>query len=134
MKAPETDAAGTTCLSEDDVIAFAAGGLAPEALARAEKHLDSCAECRGIVSAFAATNDRSVSARNRDHTMSTLAPGERVVERYEILRLVARGGMGEVYEARDRLLDEVVALKTIVLTALDDQRVLARLKAEVQLA
>jgi outer membrane protein OmpA-like peptidoglycan-associated protein len=118
------------CLSEDDVIAFVSGELAPEALARAEKHLDVCPECRGIVSAFAATNDHLVSVRQ----MSTLAPGDCLVGRYEILRLVARGGMGEVYEARDRLLDEVVALKTIVLTALDNQRMLGRLKAEVQLA
>jgi outer membrane protein OmpA-like peptidoglycan-associated protein len=118
------------CLSEDDVIAFVTGELPAEALARAEKHLDSCSECRGIVSAFAATNERFVSMRQ----MSTLAPGDCLAGRYEILGLVARGGMGEVYEARDRLLDELVALKTIVLTALDDHRMLARLKAEVQLA
>jgi hypothetical protein len=42
--------------------------------------------------------------------------------------------MGEVYEARDQLLDEVVALKTIGLSALDHQRALAALKSEVLLA
>jgi hypothetical protein len=33
--------------------------------------------------------------------------------RYLIVRLIGRGGMGEVYEARDSLLNEPIALKTL---------------------
>jgi serine/threonine protein kinase len=42
--------------------------------------------------------------------------------------------MGEVYEAYDQLLDERVALKTLVCTALDDERASFRFKAEARLA
>jgi serine/threonine protein kinase len=42
-----------------------------------------------------------------------LAPGTIVAERWTIVRFLARGGMGEVYEAHDRLLDGPVALKTL---------------------
>jgi serine/threonine protein kinase/tetratricopeptide (TPR) repeat protein len=41
------------------------------------------------------------------------APGDRLCERFEIVRFIARGGMGEVYEAQDSELQETVALKTI---------------------
>src|SRR5271167_3352021 len=43
-----------------------------------------------------------------------LHPGETVAERFTILRFVARGGMGEVYEAQDLVLRTNVALKTIL--------------------
>ena len=42
--------------------------------------------------------------------------------------------MGEVYEAHDRLLDETVALKTLALSVLDDDRAAFRFKAEARLA
>ncbi|MBZ0233227.1 MAG: serine/threonine protein kinase [Deltaproteobacteria bacterium] len=42
-----------------------------------------------------------------------LAGGTIVAERWTIVRFLARGGMGAVYEAHDRLLDGPVALKTL---------------------
>src|ERR1051326_1597022 len=41
------------------------------------------------------------------------APSTIVADRFRIVRLIARGGMGEVYEAEDGQLRVQVALKTI---------------------
>jgi hypothetical protein len=67
-------------------------------------------------------------------SIRTFQEGELVVERYRIARFLARGGMGEVYLARDMLLDETVALKTLAFTSLDDPRAAFRFKAEARLA
>jgi serine/threonine protein kinase len=55
-------------------------------------------------------------------------------ERFRIVRFIKRGGMGEVYEAFDSVLETRVALKTILSTACDSPRAVRKLKAEVQLA
>jgi serine/threonine protein kinase len=39
-----------------------------------------------------------------------LSPGEKLGP-YEILALIGKGGMGEVYKARDTRLDRIVAIK-----------------------
>jgi methyl-accepting chemotaxis protein len=55
--------------------------------------------------------------------------------RYEILGGVGKGGMGIVYRARDRQLDEVVALKLLrPETLVDDSTQLERFKTEIRLA
>jgi serine/threonine protein kinase len=41
------------------------------------------------------------------------APGEVLAGRYQVLRFLARGGMGEVYEVEDLELQVKVALKTV---------------------
>lgn len=46
-------------------------------------------------------------------TEPRLRPGEVLCDRFEVIRFLARGGMGEVYEAYDTLLREQAALKII---------------------
>ncbi|MBX3201088.1 MAG: protein kinase [Labilithrix sp.] len=59
---------------------------------------------------------------------------EIIADRYEILGLVGSGGMGTVYRARDRELDEVVALKILRGELSYDPQALARFRREVKLA
>ncbi|MFT3842403.1 MAG: protein kinase [Myxococcaceae bacterium] len=56
-----------------------------------------------------------------------------LAERYELIRFIANGGMGEVWEAEDRSLKERVALKTIRSDALNEET-LERFRREVKLA
>jgi serine/threonine-protein kinase len=66
---------------------------------------------------------------------AALQRGEVFAERYEILVTLGRGGMGVVYRARDRQLDEVVALKLLRPEALGaDPTQLERFKQEIKLA
>ena len=60
--------------------------------------------------------------------------GDFVAERFRITRFLARGGMGEVYEAEDIELHERVALKSIRSELLHDGKALDRFKREVYLA
>jgi serine/threonine protein kinase/tetratricopeptide (TPR) repeat protein len=63
-----------------------------------------------------------------------LAVGYLVAGRYEIEALIGRGGMGEVFRARDRSLGETVAIKSIVLEGADIVPTLRRFREEVRLA
>lgn len=62
------------------------------------------------------------------------APGEVLAERYEIVRYIAQGGMGEVYEAEDRQLQTRVALKTVRPEIASDPGIRERFKREILLA
>jgi serine/threonine-protein kinase len=67
-------------------------------------------------------------------TLSQLAPGRVVGGRFELLAVLGSGGMGVVYKARDRELDEVVAVKMLRPELAGDREHMGRLKDELKLA
>jgi serine/threonine-protein kinase len=65
----------------------------------------------------------------------SLEKGNLFDDRYEILGSIGRGGMGVVYRAQDRTLDEVVALKVLRKEVIaQDPTLLDRFKTETKLA
>jgi len=65
---------------------------------------------------------------------SVFQSGEVVASRFRIVRYLAQGGMGELYEAEDLELRERIALKTILPQIAADDRSIALFKREVHLA
>jgi len=61
-------------------------------------------------------------------------PGTLLLDRYRIVALLGRGGMGEVYRATDLKLGQPVALKFLPEAAASDERALARFHSEVRIA
>ncbi|HXE12777.1 MAG TPA: protein kinase [Bryobacteraceae bacterium] len=59
-------------------------------------------------------------------------PGQLVVGRFEVLKGLGRGGMGEVYEAFDRVLGERIAIKTVRFDLCFEPEIVERFKREVQ--
>ncbi len=62
-----------------------------------------------------------------------LRPGD-AIDRYEIVRLIGSGGMGQVYEARDPRLHRGIALKVMHVGKDDGEKSNARLLREARLA
>ena len=62
------------------------------------------------------------------------AIGKVLGNRYEILGVIGKGGMGWVYKARDREIDRVVAIKVIKPDLARDETVIARFRDEIILA
>ncbi|HET7250831.1 MAG TPA: protein kinase [Gemmatimonadales bacterium] len=63
-----------------------------------------------------------------------LRSGETFAQRYEIIAVMGRGGMGTVYRAKDLELEEEVAIKTLRPEFVSDKTLLARFKDEIRLA
>jgi hypothetical protein len=129
------------CLSEDDVLALCEGRMDKGELPRIDEHLDQCENCRHWVVEtlgfaeveLAPAEDAGEDDRETLHP-TILRSGSIIAERFRIVRFIKRGGMGEVYEAFDQMLETPVALKTIISTACDSPKAIRKLKAEVQLA
>ncbi|MEM9554198.1 MAG: protein kinase [Acidobacteriota bacterium] len=67
-------------------------------------------------------------------TLAAIGIGSVLGGRFEIVSELGAGGMGIVYKARDRELDELVALKMLRHDAFDGPEALDRLKDELRLA
>lgn len=130
----QAGASPTACPSEDDLACFMEGQSESAVADAIRKHVDTCEPCRLLVAnalraeaACSSLSPLAIGAR-------TFPVGEVLNRRFRIDRFIAKGGMGEVYEAHDLQLGETVALKTIVCTGLDNARLFPRIRAEVQMA
>lgn len=135
---PGVEAADSECLTDEEVLAFASGTLEASRHLQAHVHFDQCEVCQRLLSEAAHALATATTIPVLDGEMlswhTTFQPGTLVGQRYLIRHFIARGGMGEVYEAFDRELQVRVALKTVTSTACDNAGAVRRLKAEVQLA
>src|SRR5580693_8407305 len=61
-------------------------------------------------------------------------PGQIIADRYRIVAMAGRGGMGEVYRAEDLKLGQVVAIKFLPESLSQDAAALARFHSEVRIA
>lgn len=62
------------------------------------------------------------------------APGQTLAGRFRIVRFIAQGGMGCVFEAEDLVLHERVALKTVRPEHANSEAAMERFRREIQLA
>jgi serine/threonine-protein kinase len=78
--------------------------------------------------------DRSDRTDRPDHAAERELAGRTLAGRYDLLALIGAGGMGAVYRAYDRDLDELVALKVIKAELARQPAMVDRFRHEVKLA
>jgi serine/threonine-protein kinase len=61
-------------------------------------------------------------------------PGQMIAERYRVVAMAGRGGMGEVYRAEDLTLGQLAAIKFLPETLSQDAAALSRFHSEVRIA
>jgi serine/threonine protein kinase len=126
MTQPDTDrssggfanlASDGACPSEDDLVAMIEGALSAQQLAAIEKHVATCDACASVVGDLGALGD----------------PGKpRAIDRYQLDRRIAAGGMGEVWAAWDPKLRREIAVKLVKPERSDDTRERDRLLREAR--
>lgn len=67
-----------------------------------------------------------------DISLSAFSAGQRVFERYYLKRTLGQGGMGVVWLAHDRVLEQPIALKFLAPHLVEDRQELERLKSETR--
>ncbi len=85
-----------------------------------EAHLDACIECRRVVAALmdapASTSGvfaQTLESQPAGAEVQGLAPGQVLLDKYEVETLLGAGGMGIVARARHRVLDRPVVIKLL---------------------
>ena len=121
--------AGEGCFDDRTALSLIAGDVAAAEREALEQHIEQCDDCMARLMALeragASSEDGSPEDGSPDGVPTmfeagvtagaaerTLPPGE-LVDHFEIVRLIGRGGMGEVYLAVDSELGREVALKMI---------------------
>lgn len=116
-------------MQDDTFVSLVRNAPAPDHIPDREPLKSNEQEC-----AIDVTLDSSAYA-TLDAGDSTELPSElRDHPRYEILELIGRGGMGDVYKAQHKVMNRVVALKVIKPELVRNDAAVARFQREVQAA
>jgi tetratricopeptide (TPR) repeat protein len=100
-----------SCPGEETIIAFAAGTYPVPLREELEAHLNECSDCYRLVAFAARSVSRTIAADIAEKT-TTFPDNELTrIDNFELIRVIGRGGMGIVYEARCIDSGERVALK-----------------------
>jgi serine/threonine protein kinase len=106
-------------------------GMVAQVRAREQRLHDQVRDLKAEIEAARQTTRPTEMA---DLDFASLPAGERFAERYEVIDVIGAGGMGMVYRARDRELDEEVAIKTLRPELMSDPALTDRFKTEIRLA
>ena len=135
--------------SVEELTAFVAGQLPESRAGDVERHIDDCDPCSQTLVSLSSEDTFVELLKQAGSVPETSTMGMRQSEfageidvlanlsehpRYEIAELIARGGMGEVYKAKHRVMDRTVALKVIKSKLMQNVEVVERFHREVKTA
>ena len=103
------------CPDDHTLGLLVAGELSDAERATVERHLGGCAWCAQLIAEY-----------------SRAVPRRAIPERYQLIRRLGAGAMGEVWEAEDTVLGRRVALKSVCAEAAADREYQARLVREAR--
>ncbi len=123
------------CLTAEDLEGYTAGTLPPHEAKRAREHVNRCDACKQLVEE--GTAHVHLLAQLRDAVEQAdvgppLQPSQ-MIEGYEIIRELSRGGQGVVYEALHKATKRKVALKVLVAGAYAAKPARKRFEREIEL-
>ena len=127
------------CFLLDSYLARLQAGETPDrdAVVREHPELASALDCLDALEQLAPPAQKKVTRSDADSdTSPTLDWGQlpRDFGPYELIREIGRGGMGVVYEARQKGLDRSVAVKMILAGHLASPELVRRFQAEAKAA
>ncbi len=116
------------CIAPHELASF--DRAEPSARAAWDAHLDVCADCRALVAAWAQTSDDEGAQFTLAEPDPSDPASERTIGQFDLVRRIGEGGMGVVWEGKDRTTGERVAIKVL---KTDNPELVARFARESRL-